>query len=688
VDILIKKRPTKIIHKGFLNVKHIACGQNHTVCVGENVVWAFGEGGCGKLGIGSKQDSYIPQPIITLTGKNIKNSFCGNGFTMFLSEDGELYSCGSENLLVSSDVLYSEKLYPEKIKIFEDKIVTDVAIGPDHALILTSHGDVWGWGNNSEGILGVGHNIMVQTPTIIPDLSGINIKQISTSRTHSAAWTAEPFSSDSINISHNDLPTSIPYQYGYLQDHKIASIAARMKCLQQFSNILYTCWQMIPFNTKDFDWSIIKRWHWLADKRLKFLFTNKIIKLPLMKVISRTMNQGQNYGPQIIVKRLSSNGTNMCIFEQVAKQIVNIDAELLRLPSRAWKVKLVGEGADDAGGVFDDTIAQMMEELQTQTIKLLILTPNGRNETGYNQDRFLLNSKMKSFKQLQQFQFLGVLFGVAIRTKKPLALPLSPLIWKMIIGEPLNLSDLEENDIYYAQNLTSIQNIHQTGVTEDNFEEAIPFLNMTGTDWTDNTVPLIPNGHFIPVTYSNRLRFCKLALQQRFHEMDEQILAVRKGLASLVPLPLLTFQTAENLERLICGQPNISIPVLKTIVRYREMDENSQVVQWLWDILNCFQNSEKVLFLRFVCGRSRLPSNLSDFSQHFQIIKVEDKIDGLPTAQTCFFQLRLTDYSSRAVFEEKLKYAINNCRTIDMDNYMLFRNIDVDSDDDLDIIET
>lgn len=68
---------------------------------------------------------------------------------------------------------------------------------------------------------------------------------------------------------------------------------------------------------------------------------------------------------------------------------------------------------------------------------------------------------------------LGMLFGVAIRTKKPLALPLSPLIWKMIIGEPLNISDLEENDIYYAQNLISIQNINQTGVTEENFEEVI-----------------------------------------------------------------------------------------------------------------------------------------------------------------------------------------------------------------------
>lgn len=49
------------------------------------------------------------------------------------------------------------------------------------------------------------------------------------------------------------------------------------------------------------------------------------------------------------------------------------------------------------------------------------------------------------------------------------------------------------------------------------------------------------------------------------------------------------------------------------------MDENSHIAQWLWDILNSFLDSEKVLFLRFVCGRSRLPSNLSDFSQHFQV---------------------------------------------------------------------
>ncbi len=50
--------------------------------------------------------------------------------------------------------------------------------------------------------------------------------------------------------------------------------------------------------------------------------------------------------------------------------------------------------------------------------------------------------------------------------------------------------------------------------------------------------------------------------------------------------------------------------------------------------------------------------------------------DSLPTSQTCFFQLRLPPYSSQSVMAERLRYAINNCRSIDMDNYMLSRNVD------------
>jgi len=77
------------------------------------------------------------------------------------------------------------------------------------------------------------------------------------------------------------------------------------------------------------------------------------------------------------------------------------------------------------------------------------------------------------------------------------------------------------------------------------------------------------------------------------------------------------------------------------------MDESHELVQWLWSILEGFSNSERVLFMRFVSGRSRLPANLADFSQRFQVMKVDRPLNGLPTAQTCFFQLRLPPYSTK-----------------------------------------
>ena len=50
-------------------------------------------------------------------------------------------------------------------------------------------------------------------------------------------------------------------------------------------------------------------------------------------------------------------------------------------------------------------------------------------------------------------------------------------------------------------------------------------------------------------------------------------------------------------------------------------------------------------------------------------------MDALPTSQTCFFQIRLPEYTSQEILAEKLRYAIKHCRSIDMDNYMLRRGV-------------
>lgn len=134
-------------------------------------------------------------------------------------------------------------------------------------------------------------------------------------------------------------------------------------------------------------------------------------------------------------------------------------------------------------------------------------------------------------------------------------------------------------------------------------------------------VPILPGGRSIPLTYANRTQYYEQAVSYRLQEFDHLIAAVREGMSGIIPVPLLSLVTAEHIEQLICGVPNISIPLLKKVVKYRELDENHQLVQWLWNILENFSNTERVLFMRFVSGRSRLPANLADLSQRFQVTK-------------------------------------------------------------------
>lgn len=73
---------------------------------------------------------------------------------------------------------------------------------------------------------------------------------------------------------------------------------------------------------------------------------------------------------------------------------------------------------------------------------------------------------------------------MAIRTRKPLALPLAPIIWKLVIGEPVTIEDLEDVDCMYVQSLRSIRDIHLSGVTAECFHDVIPIEHFEGTSCT------------------------------------------------------------------------------------------------------------------------------------------------------------------------------------------------------------
>lgn len=175
---------------------------------------------------------------------------------------------------------------------------------------------------------------------------------------------------------------------------------------------------------------------------------------------------------------------------------------------------------------------------------------------------------MCSSQHISWFKFLGILFGVAVRTKKPLALPLAPFIWKLIVGEPVTISDLEEIDCLYVQSLKGIRDIHLSGVTESNFHEVIPLECFEGTSCSGKVVPIVPGGRSMPLTFNNRVQYFEQAVKFRLQEIDLQIAAVREGMAGIIPVPLLSLVTASHIEQLVCGMSHISISLLKKVVRY------------------------------------------------------------------------------------------------------------------------
>ena len=59
------------------------------------------------------------------------------------------------------------------------------------------------------------------------------------------------------------------------------------------------------------------------------------------------------------------------------------------------------------------------------------------------------------------------------------------------------------------------------------------------------------------------------------------------------------------------------------------MEPSDSLVAWFWNSLESFTCDEKILFMRFVSGRSRLPANLADITQRFQIVR-SDRVSRLP----------------------------------------------------------
>jgi len=260
------------------------------------------------------------------------------------------------------------------------------------------------------------------------------------------------------------------------------------------------------------------------------------------------------------------------------------------------------------------------------------------------------------------FEFVGVLMGIALRTKQTLSFDLPSLIWKQILNERIDITDLEAIDKLCVQALNELGNIDEKSFSYTVYEKFTTQLS-DGTE-----VELKENGKNTDVTRDNYQQFVSLIIKKRLSESMQQIKAIRKGLNAIVPVRMLSLFSWYDLEILICGNPNIDIEALRRHTVYQGgLSASSSVVKHFWKTLYSFSQQERQLFLQFVWGRNRLPPTENDWDSNFTIKALNTSEDSLPIAHTCFFSFDLPPYSTFELCQSKLRYAIHNCQAIDID---------------------
>lgn len=379
--------------------------------------------------------------------------------------------------------------------------------------------------------------------------------------------------------------------------------------------------------------------------------------------------------------------TGNTLFHQFSREIKKIQDEFLRQQTedildkdqmRTFKVKLEDEKGTDNGGPYRELFNDIVEELESDDLSLLIPCPNRVvGGTLPNQSKFLFNPTGADHpERLDLYQSLGKLIGIAVRCKVPLALNLPAFVWKKLVSCPVDVRDLEclDQSFFKLSQLETFAN-NPDKFDDESFENLLRSLgvsNFTCRLSGGTEVEMQADGKARRVTKENCAEWLELVRKIRSSESDRVIDGVLLGMSKVLPRPssLFGILTWQELELLVCGESTIEIASLQHITAYEGgFDAKSPQVVHLWEILHSFSPEQRCKFLRFVWARTRLPNAAVIESEKFTIVKLaadEFTDQRLPTASTCFFKLSFPPYSSKEILHSKLLYAMSHCDEMDL----------------------
>ncbi|CEG68737.1 hypothetical protein RMATCC62417_04941 [Rhizopus microsporus] len=346
--------------------------------------------------------------------------------------------------------------------------------------------------------------------------------------------------------------------------------------------------------------------------------------------------------------------------------------DTLQQVSRKWsdlkkplKIKFVegGEEGMDQGGVQKEFFGVLFEKLISPELGLFCQDESTR----------LCWIRPVVNPDIRMYELVGVMMGLSIYNGVMMNLQFPRVFWKVLVmpSEALvdalaerqqqlfTLEDLEEGWPTLGQGLRQLLE-WQDGDVEDIFcrDYEISY-EVFGRGVITQSLMRHPDDPVVPVTNANREAYVKdYCTYFMYTAQREQILALRRGMWSVIGSRALYLCTAEELEMVACGQRQgpdaieLNMSELEAVAEYDEYTADHPTIRQFWSVVHHDLTAEqKRQLLLFVTASDRVPvGGLKELTFYIQRNGPDSD------------RLLLPEYSCRSKLRDRLITAIENTK--------------------------
>ncbi|KAH0705183.1 hypothetical protein KY289_010259 [Solanum tuberosum] len=207
-----------------------------------------------------------------------------------------------------------------------------------------------------------------------------------------------------------------------------------------------------------------------------------------------------------------------------------------------------------------------------------------------------------------------------------------------LAGEDISLEDVRDADPTLYSSCKQILEMDPETVDQDIL--SLTFAYGVEELGSRTTVELCPNGKYIVVNIKNRKEYVNLLIQHRF------VTSIASQIAHF----------SQDLDKMLDGSGTaISVEDWKAHTDYNGYEENDHQICWFWKIIDCISAEQRKVLLFFWTSIKYLPlEGFCGLDSRLCISRTSEFSEHLPSAQTCFYQLRVPPYFNRVMMQNRL----------------------------------